>query len=77
MKREFRVVKKDKGFCPEWRSFWTFWRWRKFYFTKNYELEDFVYLRVFETENEAWNFIQEKKCQPKFKYYDLIDGGED
>lgn len=70
--REFRVVKEDSSFYPEWRSVWTLLRWKRFYFSKNNELEDFVFMRTFTTEDEAWDFIIEKKSEPKFTDYDII-----
>jgi hypothetical protein len=76
--REFRVVKEGDAFCPEWRSVWTFLRWKRFYFSKDNELEDFVFMRTFTTEDEAWDFIIEKKSEPKFNDYDIINNeGED
>jgi hypothetical protein len=75
--REFRVVKEDNAFYPEWRSVWTFLRWKRFYFSKNNELEDFVFIRTFTTEDEAWDFIIEKKSEPRFNDYDIINEGED
>jgi hypothetical protein len=75
--REFRVVKEDNAFYPEWRSVWTFLRWKRFYFSKNNELEDLVFMRTFTTEDEAWDFIIEKKSEPKFNNYDVINEGED
>jgi hypothetical protein len=31
---------------------------------------------VFKTEDEAWDFIQKKKNEPRFKQYDVLDEGE-
>lgn len=77
IRRMFQVREEDEWYYPEWKSFWTFGQWRKFYYTRNDELEDFVYIRAFKTENEAWKFIQKKKDEPKFNKYDVIDGGEE
>ena len=77
IRREYRVVEEDDRYYPEWKSFWTFGIWRKFYFTRNDELEDFVHVRAFKTEDEAWDFIIKKKAQPKFRQYDIINEGED
>ena len=74
--RRFRVTKEDSLFYPEWKSIWTFFRWKKFYFSRDNELEDFVFLRAFKTEDEAWDFIRKKMNKPKFTNYDIIDGGE-
>ena len=71
--REFRVVKEDDVFYPEWRSVWTFLRWKRFYFSKDNELEDFVFIRTFTTEDEAWDFIIEKKSEPRFNDYEIIN----
>ena len=76
MRREYRVKREDDRYYPEWKSFWTFGQWKKFYFTRNNELEDFVHYRVFKTEDEAWDFIQKKKNEPRFKQYDVLDEGE-
>ena len=70
MRREYRVREDNERFYPEWKSFWTFGDWRGFYYTRNNELEELIYPRVFKTEGEAWEFIQEKKSQPKFEQYD-------
>ena len=75
--RGFRVVKEDDAFYPEWRSVWTFLRWKRFYFSKNNELEDSVLMRAFTTEDEAWDFIIKKMSEPKFNDYDIINEGED
>ena len=47
------------------------------YPARNNELEDFVHIRAFKTEDEAWDFIIKKKAQPKFRQYDIINEGED
>ena len=77
MRREYQVTEEDDRFYPEWKSFWTFGQWKKFYFSLNDELEDLVHVRVFKTKEEAWEFIQEKKSQPKFRQYDILNEGED
>ena len=75
--REYRVREEDNRFYPEYRSFWTFGIWKKFYYTRNEELIDFVHIRAFNTEDKAWDFIHWKKAQPKFRRYDIINEGED
>ena len=69
---EYRVIEEDNRFYPEWKSFWTFGIWRKFYFTRDNELEDFIHIRAFKTEDEAWNFIRKKRNEPKFIQYDIL-----
>ena len=71
-RREYRVIEEDNQFYPEWKSFWTFGIWRKFYFTRDNELEDFIHIRAFKTEDEAWNFIRKKRNEPKFIQYDIL-----
>ena len=71
-RREYRVIEEDNRFYPEWKSFWTFGIWRKFYFTRDNELEDFIHIRTFKTEDEAWNFIRKKRNEPKFIQYDIL-----
>ena len=71
-RREYRVIEEDNRFYPEWKSFWTFGIWRKFYFTRDNELEDFIHIRAFKTEDEAWNFIRKKRNEPKFIQYDIL-----
>ena len=71
-RREYRVIEEDNRFYPEWKSFWTFGIWRKFYFTRDNELEDFIHIRAFKTEDEAWNFIRKKRSEPKFIQYDIL-----
>jgi hypothetical protein len=74
MRREYRVVQEDDRFYPEWKSFWTFGKWRRFYYTKDNDLEDWVFLRAYKTEDEAWEFIREKRAQPKFTQFDTERG---
>ena len=71
-RREYRVIEEDNRFYPEWKSFWTFGIWRKFYFTRDNELEDFIHIRAFKTEDEAWDFIRKKRNEPKFIRYDIL-----
>ena len=71
-RREYRVIEEDNRFYPEWKSFWTFGIWRKFYFTRDNELEDFIHIREFKTEDEAWNFIRKKRNEPKFIQYNML-----
>lgn len=68
------MVQEDNRFYPEWRSFWTFGRWRRFYYTKENDREDYVHLRGYGTEDEAWEFIRGKKKQSKFTQYDTERG---
>lgn len=67
MKRKYRVKEESNRFYPEWR-YW-FWKWRRFYFTKNSDLNDTIFIRNYKTEDEAWEFIKEKKSG-KFSQYD-------
>ena len=67
MKKEYRVVQRGDCFYPEWR-YW-FWIWRKFYFTRDCDFMDTVYIRNYKTEDEAWEFIKSKKSG-KFSQYD-------
>jgi hypothetical protein len=69
--REFRVVKENNAFYPEWRSIWTFLRWKRFFYSKN-DVEDLVFMRTFKTEDEAWDFIIGKKSEPRFNDYEVI-----
>ena len=72
IRRKYRVIEKDDWFYPEWKSFWTFGIWRKFYFTRDNELEDFIHIRAFKTEDKAWDFIRKKMNEPKFIQYDAL-----
>jgi hypothetical protein len=73
--RRYRVKKEGDRFYPEWKSFWTFGDWKEFYYTRNCDFEDNVYVRNFATEGEAWEFIKRKKGERKFNPYD-IEGGD-
>ena len=70
MRRKYRVTEEDGRFYPEWRcGILTLWSWKRFYFSKDSELEDFLFVRNYKTEDEAWEFIIEKKSG-KFSQFD-------
>ena len=66
----YRVIREGDRFYPEWRrGILTLWFWRRFYYTKDSDFNETLFVRNYKTEDEAWEFIMEKKSE-RFSQYD-------
>lgn len=80
MKREYRVVvKEDNYYYPQFRYviLGLSWVWRYFYYSRNDEPEDYLYIRNFKEESEARDWLYKKSQEKKFTQVDTERGGED
>ena len=75
MRREYRVRQEGNRYFPEFRYWIFFWNWRRFYYNVIYTIGDYLYddnlyIVSFKTEEDAWDYIREKKGQKKFSSYE-------